>query len=76
VTDSLDAALRTLGVRCTVERRGPLAVVIPAVGERSFERADVRRQTLAILRAHGFTHAALESNAEARVDDERAGPAA
>ena len=76
MSDSLDAALQTLGVRCTVERRGPLAVVIPAAGERSFERADVRREALAILRAHGFTHAALEPNAETRLDDEGAGPAA
>jgi hypothetical protein len=64
VSDSLDAALRALGVRCTVEDRGPLAVVIPAAGERSFERADVRRHALAILRAHGFTHAALEPGAD------------
>jgi hypothetical protein len=68
VTDSLDAALRGLGVRCTVERHGALAVVTPAAGERAFEQADVRREALAILRAHGFTHAALEA-----ADDDRAG---
>jgi hypothetical protein len=76
VTDSLDAALRALGVRCTVEKRGPLAVMIPAAGERSLERADVRRQAIAILRAHGFTHAALELGGSAHADDERADPPA
>jgi hypothetical protein len=76
VTDSLDAALQALGVRCTVENRGPLAVVIPAAGERSFERADVRRQALAILRAHGFTHAAVEPGADPHAGDGCANPAA
>ena len=76
MNDSLDAALQALGVRCTVERRGPLAVVIPAPGERSFERADVRREALAILRAHGFTHAALEPDVDPHAGDERATPAA
>ena len=61
MSSSLEGALQTLGVRCTVERRGALAVLIPAPGERAFERPDIRREALAILRAHGFTHAALEA---------------
>ena len=60
MSDAVEAALRAAGLRCTVERRGALALVTPAPGERGLERADVRREALAILRAHGFTHAALE----------------
>ena len=76
MTDSLDAALRGLGVRCTVEERGPLAIVTPAAGERAFERAAVRRRVLCILRAHGFTHAALELADDAPAPDERSAPRA
>jgi serine/threonine protein kinase HipA of HipAB toxin-antitoxin module len=53
-------ALRDLGVRCAVEARGTLAVVIPAVGERALEDTATRRAVLAALRAHGFTHVAVE----------------
>jgi hypothetical protein len=54
------AALRALGLRCTVEAMGNLAVVIPALGERALEDAGVRRAVLIALRAYGFTHAAVE----------------
>jgi hypothetical protein len=57
---SPEAALRALGVNCTVEARGTLAVLTPARGERGLEEATVRRAVLAALRAHGFTHAAVE----------------
>lgn len=53
-------ALRALGVRCAVEARGNLAVVITAVGERALEDAVTRRAVLAALQAHGFTHVAVE----------------
>jgi hypothetical protein len=68
VSGSVEVALRALGVRCTVDRRDGLAVLIPAPGERAFERADIRREAVAILRAHGFTHAAVEVTG----DDDRA----
>jgi hypothetical protein len=68
VSGSVEVALHALGVRCTVERRDALAVLIPVSGERAFERADIRREALAILRAHGFSHAALEVTG----DDDRA----
>lgn len=64
MSGSVEVALQALGVRCTVERRGALAVLIPTPGERAFERPDVRREALAILRAHGFTHAALEAGGD------------
>jgi hypothetical protein len=57
---SPEMALRALGVRCTVEALGNLAIVIPAPGERTLEDEGVRGKVLAALRAHGFTHAAVE----------------
>ena len=60
MSPALETALRELGVRCTVETRGGLAVLTAAPDERAFESAEVRREALAILRAHGFTHAAVE----------------
>jgi hypothetical protein len=53
-------ALRALGVECTVESRGNLAIVIPAGGERALEDPTVRRAVLAALQSYGFTHAAVE----------------
>jgi hypothetical protein len=69
VTSDIETILRVLGVRCKVERRGALAVLTPAAGERSLERPEVRREVLSVLRAHGFTHAALELPDD---DDDRA----
>jgi hypothetical protein len=59
-----ELAIRALGVQCVVEARGNLAVVIPTPGERAFEDPNVRRAALAALRAHGFTHAAVEPTDE------------
>ena len=59
-TQSPEQAVRELGVQCTVEARGNLAVVILAPGERALEDATVRRAVLAALRSCGFTHAAVE----------------
>jgi hypothetical protein len=60
VTSAIETMLEVIGVRCKVERRGALAVLTPLPGERGFERPEVRREVLSVLRAHGFTHAALE----------------
>lgn len=57
---SAEQALRELGVRCVLEARGTLAVVIPAPGERTLEDASRRRAVLAALRPYGFTHVAVE----------------
>jgi hypothetical protein len=57
---SPEQTLRAIGVRCTVDVVGNLAVVIPAPGERALEDAGVRRAALAALRSFGFTHAAVE----------------
>jgi hypothetical protein len=55
-----EQALRALGVRCAVEARGNLAVVIPAVGERALEDAGTRGAILTTLRGYGFTHVAVD----------------
>jgi hypothetical protein len=57
---SAEATVRALGVRCVVEVRGNLAVLIPAPDERSLGDPERRRRVLAALREHGFTHAAVE----------------
>lgn len=61
---SPEQALRALGVRCVVETRGNLVIVIPAPGERALENATVRRAVLSALRSCGFTHAAVEPSEE------------
>jgi hypothetical protein len=57
---SPEMALGALGLRCRVEERGNLAIVIPARGERALEDATVRGTAFAALRRCGFTHAAIE----------------
>src|SRR5688572_16795059 len=44
--ESPERALRAIGVRCTVEARGRLAIVMAAPGERALEDAAVRRAVL------------------------------
>ena len=57
---SAEAAVRALGVRCVVEARGNLAVLIPSPGDRSLHDPEHRGRVLAALHEHGFTHAAVE----------------
>jgi hypothetical protein len=57
---SAEAAVRALGVRCVVEARGNLAVLIPSPDDRSLDDPEHRRRVLAALRERGFTHAAVE----------------
>ena len=70
-SDGLESALAAIGVRCAVERRGSLAVLTRASGDRALERPEVRRDALAVVRAHGFTHAAVEVEAAAAGGDDR-----
>jgi hypothetical protein len=56
----LERALHGLGIRCTVEGRDALAVAIPAADERGFEDGDLRARAVALARAHGFSHLAVE----------------
>lgn len=61
---SAEAALQALGIRCSVETRARLAILIPAPGETVLHDAGVRRAALAALQAQGYTHAAVELVAE------------
>jgi hypothetical protein len=58
--ETLGAALRALGIACSVEAQGRLAVVIPDGDVTLLEQDEVRRAALALLGDHGFTHLALE----------------
>ncbi len=57
---TLEAALRELGVRCTVEGRDRLAVLVADDADASRDAARMRNDTLRLMRAHGFTNLALE----------------
>lgn len=56
----LERDLRTLGIRCAVEEWDALAVLVPEPGERGFEDEDLRRRAIALARAHGFSHLAVD----------------
>ena len=58
--DELERALRTLGLRCTVEAYDALAVAVPEPGDRCLEDPAVRRKAIELARAHGFSHLAVE----------------
>ena len=58
--DALEAALRAAGVPCRVEGREALAIVTAAGESSHFDDDRVRQRALALARAHGFTHLALE----------------
>lgn len=56
----LEAALRSLGIHCSVEAIDRLAVVVPNDDAAEVEAVRVRRDALRLIREHGFTHLALE----------------
>ena len=58
--DELTRALREVGVRCRVEAYERLALLVPDEGDDELADADVRDRVVALARAHGFTHAAVE----------------
>lgn len=58
--EALERALRELGVRCSIQAYGALAVAVPEAGERRLEADDIRRQAIALARTHGFSHLAVE----------------
>lgn len=67
---SLESALRERGIACRVEERERLALLVPDGPIALLEDAAARREAVALVRAHGFTHIALE------IADEPAGNAA
>jgi hypothetical protein len=56
---TLEAALRSLGLVCTVEAHDRLAVIV-ADNPAALEDARLRRAAMSLLAGHGFTHLALE----------------
>ena len=70
--EGLERALRDLGLRCRVEAFDALAVAIPEPGERGFERDDIRRRSIELARAHGFSHLAVELRNSEHADPNRA----
>ncbi len=58
----LEAALRALGIACSVEAIDRLAIIIPN-DDASLADAHLRGEALRLMRTHGFTHLALEIRA-------------
>ena len=58
--ETLEESLRTLGIECRVEAVERLAVLVPDGRVSALEDARIRREAVGLLRAHGFTHLALE----------------
>ncbi len=62
--ETLEAALRDLGIECRVEAIDRLAVITPESDEVEQATIRARREMLRLLPAHGFTHLALELRSE------------
>ena len=58
---SLAAAIATLGVQCSLEARGGLALLMPvAASVAKLQDPETRRAVVALAREHGFTHVGIE----------------
>lgn len=58
---ALAAAISELGIRCSLEPRGGLAVLVPLGSSMvMLQSADTRRALVALAKQHGFTHVAVE----------------
>lgn len=58
---ALAAAIAELGIRCSLEARDNLVLLLPASSKlKALQSADTRRAVLALARQHGFTHVAIE----------------
>lgn len=58
---ALAAAIAELGIACTLEVRGGLALLLPtADAVASLQVDETRRAVLALAKQHGFTHVAIE----------------
>ena len=70
---TLEASLRAIGIECRVEAIEGLAVLIPNGVVTMLEDARIRRDALGLLKAHGFTHLALELIGEPEAERARRG---
>jgi hypothetical protein len=57
---TLETALNALGIPCTVQAVDRLAIIIPTACDVEFDAPERRRAALTLMRAHGFTHLAVE----------------
>jgi hypothetical protein len=63
----LAAAIAELGIDCALETRGGLALLLPTPeGVAALQVDERRRAVLALAKAHGFTHVAIELPSERR----------
>jgi hypothetical protein len=64
---ALAAAIARLGVQCSLEVRGGLALLLPVTSSvEALQSPDTRRAVLALAREHGFTHVAIELPSDRR----------
>jgi hypothetical protein len=64
---ALAAAIAKLGIECALEVRGGLALLMPAQDSViALQNDDTRSAVLALVKEHGFTHAAIELPSERR----------
>jgi hypothetical protein len=69
---SLAAAIAALGVQCSLEARGGLALLMPVPESvAKLQEPDTRRALLALAREHGFTHVGIELPNDRRGAGER-----
>lgn len=69
---ALAAALAKLGVQCSLEARGGLALLLPVPESVAMLQAEeTRRAVVALAREHGFTHVAIELPSDRRGAGER-----
>lgn len=58
---SLATAIAALGVQCSLEARGGLALLMPVQASvAKLQEPEIRRAVLALAREHGFTHVGIE----------------
>ena len=68
----LASAIAELGVQCSLEARGGLALLLPLQESvATLQSPETRRAVLALARAHGFTHVAIELPKDRRGAGER-----
>ena len=64
---ALAAAIAELGVQCSLEARGGLAVLLPVPESvTTLQSPEMRGAVLALAREHGFTHVAIELPSDRR----------
>jgi hypothetical protein len=58
---TLASAIAALGVQCSLEARGGLALLMPVPASvAKLQEPETRRTVLALARVHGFTHVGIE----------------